>query len=64
MNIQKTIVAVALACLTVQMTGCAVLAVADAVVTVGATAVKIGAKAVGAAVDLVIPDSDKKKENK
>jgi hypothetical protein len=31
---------------------------------VGATAVKITAKAVGAVADAVIPDSDKKKEDK
>jgi hypothetical protein len=45
--------------------GCAVVAVADAAVTVAATVVKVGAKAVGAAVDAVTPDSsgkDKKKE--
>ena len=40
--------------------GCAVAAVADAAVTVVATTVKVGAKAVGAAVDLVIPDGDQK----
>lgn len=40
--------------------GCAVVAVADAAVTVVATTVKVGAKAVGAAVDLVIPDGDQK----
>lgn len=38
--------------------GCAVIAVADAAVTVGATAVKVVAKTAGAAVDLVIPDGD------
>lgn len=37
--------------------GCAVVAVADAAVTVVATGVKVGAKVVGAAVDAVIPDS-------
>lgn len=37
--------------------GCAVIAVADAVVTVGATAVKTVAKATGAVIDAVIPDS-------
>ena len=44
--------------------GCAVVAVADAVVGVGAavvsvaaTTVKVGAKAVGAAVDAVTPES-------
>lgn len=42
--------------------GCAVVAVADAAVTVTATAVKVGAKVVGAAVDAVIPDDDQKKK--
>ena len=50
--------------------GCAVVAVADAVVGVGAaavsvaaTTVKVGAKAVGAVVDAVTPDgSDKEKK--
>ena len=37
--------------------GCAVVAVADATVTVAATAVKVAAKTVGAAVDLVVPDA-------
>jgi hypothetical protein len=40
------------------LTGCAVVAVADAAVTVVATGVKVGAKVVGAAVDVVIPDGD------
>ena len=34
--------------------------VADAAVTVAATTVKVGAKVVGAAVDVVIPDDDEK----
>ncbi|MFM9992818.1 MAG: hypothetical protein ACKVOY_15415 [Burkholderiaceae bacterium] len=42
------------------LAGCSVLAVADAVVTTGATVVSTGAKAVGAAVDAVIPDSKPK----
>jgi hypothetical protein len=42
--------------------GCAVVAVADAAVTVVATTVKVGAKVVGAAVDLVIPDNDQKEK--
>lgn len=37
---------------------CAVVAVADAAVTVVATGVKVTAKAVGAVADAVIPDSD------
>jgi hypothetical protein len=43
-------------------TGCAVLTVADAAVTVVATTVKVGAKVVGAAVDAVIPDKEKDKK--
>ena len=38
--------------------GCAVVAVADAAVTVVATGVKVGAQTVGAAADAVIPDGD------
>jgi hypothetical protein len=38
------------------LSGCAVVAVADAAVTVVATGVKITAKAVGAVADAVIPD--------
>jgi hypothetical protein len=38
--------------------GCAVIAVADAVVSVGATVVKTGAKAAGAVVGAMIPDGD------
>ena len=37
---------------------CAVVAVADAAVTIVATGVKVTAKAVGAAADAVIPDGD------
>ena len=40
--------------------GCAVVAVADAAVTVVATGVKVTAKTIGAAADLVLPSSDKK----
>jgi hypothetical protein len=40
--------------------GCSVFAVADAVITTGATVVSTGAKAVGAVVDAVIPDSKPK----
>ena len=47
------------------LSGCAIVAVADAVVTTGATVVKIGVKTVGAAVDAALPDkkpeSDKDK---
>lgn len=42
--------------LVLALQGCAVVAVADAAVTVVATAVKVTARAVGAAVDLVTPD--------
>jgi len=42
------------------MTGCAVLAVADAAVTTAATAAKVTVKAAGAVVDAVIPDSKEK----
>ena len=37
--------------------GCAVVAVADAVVTTAAVVVKTGVKATGAVLDAVIPDS-------
>ena len=37
--------------------GCAVVAVADAAVTVAAVVVKTGVKATGAVIDAVIPDS-------
>jgi len=50
--------------LLVLQTGCSVLAVADAGVSVVATTVKVGAKAVGAAVDAVLPDKDKDKDKK
>lgn len=39
--------------------GCAVVAVADAAVSVTATVVKTGVKATGAVIDAVIPDSKK-----
>jgi hypothetical protein len=39
-------------------TGCAVVAVADAAVTVLATGVKVTAKAAGSVVDAVTPDKD------
>jgi uncharacterized protein YceK len=38
------------------LSGCAVVAVADAAVTVVATGVKVTTKAVGAVADAVIPD--------
>ena len=49
-----------MAALILPLQGCAVVAVADAAVTVVATTVKVGAKVAGAAVDLVIPDGDRK----
>jgi hypothetical protein len=51
------LVRAALLALCVQwLTGCALIAVADASVTVVATGVKAGAKVAGAVVDAVIPD--------
>lgn len=38
--------------------GCAVVSVADAVVTVAATGVSVAAKTTGAVIDAAIPDSD------
>lgn len=43
----------------VSVSGCAVVTVADAAVTVVATGVKVTAKTVGAVADAVIPDGDK-----
>jgi hypothetical protein len=50
--------------LTASLSGCAVIAVADAAVSVVATGVKVTAKAVGAVADAVIPDGDQKKDGK
>jgi hypothetical protein len=50
--------------LVLMQTGCSVLAVADAGVSVVATTVKVGAKAVSAAVDAVLPDKEKDKDKK
>lgn len=44
----------------IHVTGCAVLAVADAAVTAVVTTVKTTVKAVGAIADSVIPDSKEK----
>ena len=49
-----------LAAVTILQTGCSVLTVADAAVSVGATVVKTGVNVVGAAVDAVLPSKDKK----
>jgi hypothetical protein len=64
MKSQKILAALMCAAVCTQLSGCALFTVADAVVTTAATAVKITAKTVGAAADLVIPDSDKKEEKK
>lgn len=48
----------ALAGLLASLQGCAVVAVADAAVTVVATGVSVTAKTVGFVADLVIPDGD------
>lgn len=47
-----------IASLVLNLQGCAVVAVADAAITVVATGVKVTAKTVGAVADAVIPDSD------
>jgi len=47
------------------ISGCAVIAVADLAVTTAATAAKVGVKTVGAAIDVVTTgDKDKAKEDK
>ena len=51
--IKMTVIVAMLLC-----SGCAVIAVADAVVTTAAVVVKTGVKVTGAVVDAVIPDSD------
>ena len=57
-SIQRTFSGLALASLLAGLQGCAVVAVADAAVTVVATGVKVTAKAVGAVADAVIPGGD------
>lgn len=47
-----------IASLVLNLQACAVVAVADAAITVVATGVKVTAKTVGAVADAVIPDSD------
>ena len=49
--------------LLVHLTGCVVLAVADAAATVVTTAVKVTAKAVGAVVNTALPDDEEKKKD-
>lgn len=55
---QKIRLILALSTTLLLLQGCAVVAVADAAVTVAATGVKIAAKTVGAVADAVIPDGD------
>ncbi len=55
MNPYALLLMMVLAC---SLGGCAVIAVADAAVTVAATGVKVAAKTVGAVADAVIPDGD------
>ena len=55
----RSLLALALGGLLLGLQACAVVAVADAAVTVVATGVSITAKAVGAVADAVIPDGDK-----
>lgn len=57
MNLRVARIA-ALISVTALLSGCAVVAVADAAVTVVATGVKVTAKTVGAVADAVIPDGD------
>jgi hypothetical protein len=47
-----------IASVVLNLQACAVVAVADAAITVVATGVKVTAKTVGAVADAVIPDSD------
>lgn len=49
--------------LLIHLTGCVVLAVADAAATVVTTAVKATAKGVGAVVNTVLPDDEEKKKD-
>lgn len=50
--VERTVVVIAV----LMCSGCAVVAVADAVVTVAATVVTTGVKATGAVIGAVIPD--------
>lgn len=60
----KSLIVTVMALLMLATAGCsAIVAVGDAAITVGATVVKVTAKAAGAVVNAVIPDSDKKKED-
>jgi hypothetical protein len=53
----KATISATLLSITLLCSGCAVVAVADAVVTAGAMVVKTGVKFTGAVVDAVIPDA-------
>ena len=57
-SLKTTLRWVAVTSLILALQACAVVAVADAAVTVVATGIKVTAKAVGAVADAVIPDSD------
>jgi hypothetical protein len=60
MNLPFKITLTTLAAATLMsLSGCAVVAVADAVVTTAATVVSTGVKATGAVIGAVIPDSKK-----
>lgn len=54
----RPLLALMLAGLLTSLQGCAVVAVADAAVTVVATGVSVAAKTVGFVADVVIPDGD------
>lgn len=54
----RPLLALLLAGLLTSLQGCAVVAVADAAVTVVATGVSVTAKTVGFVADVVIPDGD------
>jgi ribosomal protein L10 len=56
-NPSQAFISATLVIITLLCSGCAVVAVADAVVTAGATVVKTGVKVTGAVVDAVIPDA-------
>lgn len=57
-TLQTVLRCVAVVSVLLTLQACAVVAVADAAVTVVATGVKIAAKVVGAVADAVIPDGD------
>ena len=54
----RPLLGLTLSVLLLSLQGCAVVAVADAAVTVVATGVSVTAKAVGAVANAVIPDGD------